>query len=126
LTPEQSEVNSQLFTPLALSHASQLDEIVGEAGHRTSTPRENLNRFLVARDVSPIRTSMTSSWDIASERTKRRYISKGKLVALAALEELAPTNSEMLLSAIKSKGHESEWRNGFFTSTSIRGMVRKL
>ena len=118
-TPEQSEVDCQLFTPSAFSDVSQLEETLDEAQHDTSTPRENLNRFLAARDVSPIRTSMASSWDTASERTKRRYIRKGKLVALATLEELAPTNSEMLLSVIKSKAQES----GEMDSSLLQALV---
>ena len=46
---------------------------------------------------------MTIPWDTAAERTKRRYVRKGKQVALAALEELAPQNSEILFSAIQSE-----------------------
>ncbi len=105
-TPEQSEVDSQLFTLSAFSDVSLLEETHDKAQHHTSPPRKNLNRFLAARDVRPVRTSMATSWDTASERTKRRYIRTGKLVALATLEELAPTDSEMLLSAIKSKAQE--------------------
>ena len=62
-----------------------------------------MNIFLASRDVSPIRTCMTIPWDTAAERTKRRYVRKGKQVALAALEELAPQNSEILFSAIQSE-----------------------
>jgi hypothetical protein len=46
---------------------------------------------------------MTIPWDTAAERTKRRYVRKGKQVALAALEELAPQNSEILFSAIQAE-----------------------
>jgi hypothetical protein len=51
--------------------------------------------------------SMTIPWDTAAERTKRRYVRKGKQVALAALEELAPQNSEILFSVRQAERQTS-------------------
>ena len=65
------------------------------------TPRDKLNTFLAARDVSPIRFSMKTSWDEAAGRTKRHYLRKARQVVFASLEEIAPNNSEMLFRATK-------------------------
>ena len=51
---------------------------------------------------------MTASWDSAAERTKRHYLRKAKQVINAALEEIAPQNSEELLSAIKDEATRGE------------------
>ena len=58
---------------------------------------------MTSRDVSPIRNSLTIPWDKATERTKRFYIRKAKQVVSAALEEIAPESSEMLLTALKTE-----------------------
>ena len=76
------------------------------------TPRDKLNTFLAARDVSPIRFSMKTSWDEAAGRTKRHYLRKARQVVFASLEEIAPNNSEMLFRAMKeSQSYEnaSHW-----------------
>lgn len=63
MTP-MSEAPSTLFTPSAMSQAtdqsviSQSEDDVQEI----STPKDKLNSFLVARDVSPVRTSMQTPW----------------------------------------------------------------
>ena len=46
---------------------------------------------------------MVTAWDKAAGRTKRHYLRKARQVVFAALEEIAPNNSEMLLKAIKEK-----------------------
>jgi hypothetical protein len=96
--------SSTLFSPSGFSQHLELEETRDEEGLNAGrNTREKLNIFLASRDVSPIRTSMTIPWDTAAERTKRRYARKGKQVALAALEELAPQNSEILFSAIQAE-----------------------
>lgn len=71
-------------------------------------PRDILNSFLAARDISPIRFQLTTPWNEASQRTKRRHVRKAKQVVLAALEEIAPGSPEMLLSSVQSLGEEDE------------------
>ena len=95
---------STLFTPAAdasrafdVSIISQSEKSVQEQ----CTPRDKLNTFLASRDVSPIRTSMKTSWDEAAGRTKRHYLRKARQVVFASLEEIAPNNSEMLFRAMK-------------------------
>jgi len=72
------------------------------------TPREILNSYLASRDVSPIRTSMNTSWDKASERTKRHYARKAKQVVHTTLEELAPQQSAMLLNTLKTNDDDDD------------------
>ncbi|CAB4024306.1 Hypothetical predicted protein, partial [Paramuricea clavata] len=99
-----SQESLTLFSPSGFSQHLELEETCDEEGlNAGSNTREKLNIFLASRDVSPIRTSMTIPWDTAAERTKRSYVRKGKQVALAALEELAPQNSEILFSAIQAE-----------------------
>lgn len=59
--------------------------------------------------MSPIRTSITTSWDAAAERTKRHYLRKARQVIHAALEKIAPENSVELLSGVheRSTGEKS-------------------
>ena len=71
-------------------------------------PRDILNSFLAARDISPIRFQLVTPWDEASQRTKRRHVRKAKQVVLSALEEISPGSPEMLLSSVQSSGEEDE------------------
>ena len=58
---------------------------------------------MAARDVSPVCTSMMTSWDEATARTKRHYIRKAEWVVFTALNKIAPSNSKMLFRALKEK-----------------------
>lgn len=91
-----------LSSPLAFSQISELEATLDEERNA----REKLNVFLAARYVCPICTMMTTAWDKVAEHTKRRYIRKGKQIALAVLEELAPQNSRMLVNAIQVQARE--------------------
>ena len=63
--------------------------------------RTALNNFLVARDASPIRSSLETPWNDASERTRRYYIKKAGETVAASLEVMAPGESaEMLWSTL--------------------------
>ena len=106
-TPASTGQPSTLFTP-STAYVSQASDLSitsqsKEDAHEICTPKNKLNNFLAARDVSPIRTSMKVSWDEASGRTKRHYLRKAKQVVFATLEEMAPNNSEMLFRAMKEK-----------------------
>ena len=97
---------SALFTPSAkMSQSFDLSMISqAESSSNTQeqfTSRDMLNTFLAARDVSPIRSSMKTSWDEAAGRTKRHYLRKARQVVFACLDEIAPTNSEMLFRSKK-------------------------
>ena len=100
-----SEAPSTLFTPSAMSQVtdqsviSQSEDDVQEI----STPKDKLNSFLVARDVSPVRTSMQTPWYKAAGRTKRHYLRKARQVVYATLEEIASNNSEMIFRALKDR-----------------------
>ena len=63
--------------------------------------RTALNNFLVARDVSLVRSSLKTPWNDASERTRRYYIKKAGETVAASLEVMAPGESaEMLWSTL--------------------------
>ena len=75
---------------------------------KRQSPREKLNKFLASRDISRIRHSLDKPWIEASERTKRHYARKARQTVIACLNEIAPADSEMLLSSlVKSKLEES-------------------
>ena len=62
--------------------------------------REKLNNFLLSRDLSPIRNQLQRDWENVSVRTKRYYCKKAKEVVTAALEEIAPNDTEKLWNSI--------------------------
>ena len=79
-----------------------------EPSFSDESPREKLNEFLASRDISPIRHSLDKPWIEASERTKRHYTRKARQTVNACLNEIAPEDSEMLLSSlVKSKLEEN-------------------
>ena len=96
-------------TPFSVFQPSESDDsftLSRSRSDKKSTPRDKLNLFLASRDISPIRSSLSSSWDKVSERTRRHYTRKAKQVVFAALEEIAPENSEVLFSAVKTAATE--------------------
>lgn len=78
---------------------------------RFTSPRDKLNEYLESRDVSPIRHSLSTPWNEASERTKRYYISKGRRVITTCLEELTPGQSDEVLDCLaKSRSKDMDDR----------------
>jgi len=61
-----------------------------------STPLTELKEFLDSRDISPVRHTVTVTWDDASERTLRRHLPKAQQAVGAVLEGVAPKQSEKL------------------------------
>ena len=59
----------------------------------TESPREKLNEYLNSRDVSPIRSTLLTPWEMASDRTKRLHLRKAQQVVHVCLEEIAPGGS---------------------------------
>ena len=58
--------------------------------------REQLNRFLQARDISPVRHVLSVPWNEAQSHTKRRYVRKAEQCVSAVLDILAPEDSKCL------------------------------
>ena len=76
------------------------------------TPLDKLNTFLGSRDISPVRHTMQTKWEEASERTKRRHTRKAKQAVTAVLEEVAPNQSEQLWQTlVASKSLEQDGSN---------------
>lgn len=71
--------------------------------YNSSTPREILNEFLAARELSPIRHPLSSPWNEISDRTKRLHMRKARQVSTSCLEEIAPGQSAILLENLSSE-----------------------
>ena len=71
-----------------------------QGSFQQSTPidksRSTLNKFLISRDLSPIRSSLQIPWSEASERTKRYYVKKAGETVAASLEVIAGEDSGIL------------------------------
>ena len=59
-------------------------------------PLEMLNTFLETRHISPVRFPLTTQWEEASERTRRRHLCKANHAVNAVLEEVTPNQSGQL------------------------------
>ena len=83
--PESSEDSDSEATPL-----------------RTSSSRDKLNELLVSRDISPIRSKLSTTWHLTTERTKRHYIRKARQAVHAVIEEIVPEDINSLWEALMS------------------------
>ena len=83
--------------------------------------RSELNKFLVTRDISPVRSSLTTPWNDASERTRRYYIKKASEAVAASLEVMAPGESaEMLWSTlVNSKAIQKHFASASVEQESV-------
>lgn len=104
VTPASTIGATSLFSPSALSQTFDLS--MGSLSEEspqvpTTTTKDKLNCFLAARDISPIRTTMVTPWDVAADRTKRHYLRKARQIVSASLEEISPDNAEMMFKAMK-------------------------
>ena len=102
---EESEISfTQITNPILESSLYE----PSFAEEKTVTTREKLNKFLISRDISPIRHSLETPWAKASERTKSLYTRKVRKVVNACLDEIVPGETETLLSSlVKSELEES-------------------
>ena len=66
------------------------------------TSRLELNNFLASRDKSPIRSSLSTPWDDAGERTKRYYVKKASEVVAESLKVIAGEESDKLWETLVS------------------------
>ena len=112
LTTEQQTPFTPSVIPkdFDLSISSQSEEYT----QQSSTPKDKLNCFLAARDVSPVRSVMKIPWDEAAGRTKRHYVRKARQVVFATLEEIAPKNSDSLLRAVKERQLNDDGGTDYF------------
>ena len=103
-TPQIAPGNIFTTTPFTLYQPPETSETpeLQENSETETSSREKLNSFLATRDISPVRSSMKVAWNDASERTKRHYTRKARQVVFAALEEISPDSSDMLLDVLKS------------------------
>ena len=84
-------------TPIVGSIYLPSDSESLQGSFQQSTPidksRSTLNKFLISRDISPIRSSLQIPWSEASERTKRYYVKKAGETVAASLEVIAGEDS---------------------------------
>ena len=104
-SPQAAAVSETPCSPYIPSDYLPLTEV---EGNTEQNPRDLLNAFLPARDISPIRFQLATPWNEAAERTKRHHTHKAKQVVFAALEEIAPGSPKMLLKSLQSSGEEDE------------------
>lgn len=65
-----------------------------------SKPIEALNEYLRSRDFSPVRSTLHTPWESASERTKRYYIRKAEQGVTAVVQDIAPNDAAPLFQEI--------------------------
>lgn len=65
-------------------------------------PADALNAYLHSRDVSPIRSRLSTPWEDAGERTKRYYSRKAGQSVIAIMEDIAPKCPAQLFQAMCS------------------------
>lgn len=71
-----------------------------------------LNTFLETRDISPVRFPLTTQWEEASERTRRRHLRKANQAVDAVLEEVAPNQSGQLWKSLVASKSSDENPSG--------------
>ena len=105
---QSPQVGSISDTPCSAYMPSDYSPLTEVKGNKEQNPKDLLNSFLAARDISSIRFQLATPWNEAAERTKRRHARKAKQVVFAALEEIAPGSPKMLLNSLQSSGEEDE------------------
>ena len=71
-----------------------------------------LNTFLETRDISAVRFPLTTQWEEASERTKRRHLRRANQAVHTVLEEVAPNQSGQLWKSLVASKSSDENRSG--------------
>ena len=105
---EEKENEEVSFTPMSRSILETSIYEPSFSEEKTQSPRDKPNEFLASRDISPIRHSLGTPWEEASDRTKRFYTRKARQAVSACLNEIALDESEMLLtSVVKFKSEKS-------------------
>ena len=83
-----------LSTPKSMYQPSEESEMSSPCVQKS--PREKLNEYLSSRDISPIRNTLLTPWEKASDRTKRLHLRKAQQVVHTCLEEITPGESAEL------------------------------
>ena len=83
-----------------------------EHDKRECKPLEMLNTFLETRDISPVRFPLTTQWEEASERTRRRHLRKANQAVDAVLEEVVPNQSGQLWKSLVASKSSDENPSG--------------
>ena len=65
----------------------------GDVKNPQNSTLETLNKYLVSRDVSPVRSQLHIQWERASERTKRYYTRKAGQGVAAVVKDIAPNET---------------------------------
>ena len=84
-------------TPGSFHHPYESSEDSDGAKEAKGSSRKAFNASLACRDVSPIRHQLLTSGGSMARRTQHYHIRKARQVVIAALEETAPGNAEILL-----------------------------
>lgn len=66
------------------------------------TSRSELNNFLASRDKSPIRSSLSTPWDDAGERTKCYYVKKASEVVAESVKVITGEESDKVWETLVS------------------------
>ena len=98
-------------TPCSIYQPSEFEfSTSSEIGEAPIQPRQILNEYLASKDISPVRSTLITPWEEASERTKRHYKRKAKQIIDATLEEIAPQDHEQLFVSV-SQSYASNTEN---------------
>ena len=110
-SPATSSFIPPITTPGSLYEPSDVSLSFTEVdGDKTAVvkPRDHLNAFLAACDISLIRYSLATPWDEASARTKRPHTRRARQVIDACLEEIAPQEKHNLLRTVCESQNTNE------------------
>ena len=102
ITPEKPEAPLVLAaeTPRSLYQPSESSEDSDETHKPSTSSRKKLNEFLACRDVSPICYHLKKPWNLVADRKQRYHTCKARQVVTAALEEIAPQDTENLWNSL--------------------------
>ena len=105
-TEAKPDISSKAETPFGSLFLPSDTESLHESLNKSQAPidksRSILNNFLVSRDISPIRSSLQTPWDDASERTKRYYVKKASEAVAESIKVIASEDSEKLWETLVS------------------------
>jgi len=63
---------------------------------RDVSSKFQLNKFLVSRDISPVRSCLATPWNEAGDRSKRYYIKKASQAVAESLKVIVPNDPDLL------------------------------
>ena len=96
---------ASLYQPAESDSEGSSEEVEEDAPSKT---RDFLNAFLEQKSIAPITATLNTSWDSASERTKRCHVKTAGEAVTAVLEEIAPKEAPKLWHALKESRRMKE------------------